>query len=120
MELATQSEFDEVLNRHHNIQYVDFIFADLCGYIRGKRVPILEATKVFKEGLLMPFSAFYLDVLGGVSNVKSLGWTDGDPDGVLLPISKSIKPVPWDDRIYKMISLADKQQKWESLKIPLK
>ena len=72
MELATQSEFDEVLNRHHNIQYVDFIFADLCGYIRGKRVPILEATKVFKEGLLMPFSAFYLDVLGGVSNVKSL------------------------------------------------
>ena len=43
MELATQSEFDEVLNRHHNIQYVDFIFAT-CGYIRGKE-SILEATR---------------------------------------------------------------------------
>ena len=100
MELATQSEFDEVLNRHHNIQYVDFIFADLCGYIRGKRVPILEAKKVFKEGLLMPFSAFYLDVLGGVSNVKSL---DGPMETRWSFVAnyKSIKPVPWDDRIYK-------------------
>ena len=47
MELATQSEFDEVLNRHHNIQYVDAIFTDLCGYVRGKRFPVLEADKIF-------------------------------------------------------------------------
>ena len=47
MELATQSEFDEVLNRHHNIQYVDAIFTDLCGYVRGKRFPLLEADKIF-------------------------------------------------------------------------
>ena len=46
MELATQSEFDEVLNRHHNIQYVDFIFADLCGYIRGKS-PNFRGNKSF-------------------------------------------------------------------------
>ncbi len=119
MEVATQAEFDEVLRQHNNIQYVDFIFADLCGYIRGKRVPILEATKVFKEGLFMPFSAFYLDALGGVSNVKSLGWTDGDPDSRLLPISNSIKPVPWDDRILQvMISLSDKQEKWGVIKNP--
>ena len=50
MELATQSEFDEVLNRHHNIQYVDAIFTDLCGYVRGKRFPVLEADKIFSDG----------------------------------------------------------------------
>ena len=77
MELATQSEFDEVLNRHHNIQYVDAIFTDLCGYVRGKRFPILEADKIFSDGVLLPFSAFYLDVLGGVTNTMNLGWTDG-------------------------------------------
>ena len=86
MELATQSEFDEVLNRHHNIQYVDAIFTDLCGYVRGKRFPVLEADKIFSDGVLLPFSAFYLDVLGGVTNTMNLGWTDGDPDGVLMPI----------------------------------
>ena len=52
MELATQSEFDEVLNRHHNIQYVDAIFTDLCGYVRGKRFPLLEADKIFSDGVL--------------------------------------------------------------------
>ena len=65
MELATQSEFDEVLKSHQNIQYVDAIFTDLCGYVRGKRFPVLEADKIFSDGVLLPFSAFYLDVLGG-------------------------------------------------------
>tara|TARA_X000000950_G_scaffold1017_1_gene1127 strand:- start:913 stop:1038 length:126 start_codon:yes stop_codon:yes gene_type:complete len=39
MEVATQAEFDEVLSQHNNIQYVDAIFTDLCGYVRGKRFP---------------------------------------------------------------------------------
>ncbi|SVC84526.1 uncharacterized protein METZ01_LOCUS337380, partial [marine metagenome] len=35
MEFATQADFDAILNEHHNIQYVDAIFTDLCGYVRG-------------------------------------------------------------------------------------
>ena len=67
MEIATQAEFDEILSQHNNIQYVDAIFTDLCGYVRGKRFPVLEADKIFSDGVLLPFSAFYLDVLGADS-----------------------------------------------------
>ena len=119
MELATQSEFDEVLNRHHNIQYVDAIFTDLCGYVRGKRFPVLEADKIFSDGVLLPFSAFYLDVLGGVTNTMNLGWTDGDPDGVLMPVKNSIKPVPWDNKVLQvLISMRKEQEKWGVIENP--
>ena len=119
MEFATQADFEAVLNEHHNIQYVDAIFTDLCGYVRGKRFPLLEADKIFSDGGLLPFSAFYLDVLGGVTNTLNLGFTDGDPDGVLMPVKNTIQPVPWDERILQvLISLRKDQEKWGVIKEP--
>tara|TARA_Y100000741_G_scaffold221112_1_gene168518 strand:+ start:973 stop:2343 length:1371 start_codon:yes stop_codon:yes gene_type:complete len=119
MEYATQADFEAVLSEHHNIQYVDAIFTDLCGYVRGKRFPLLEADKIFSDGVLLPFSAFYLDVLGGVTNTLNLGFTDGDPDGVLMPVKNTIKPVPWDERILQvLISFRKEQEKWGVIKDP--
>ena len=119
MEIATQAEFDEILSQHNNIQYVDAIFTDLCGYVRGKRFPVLEADKIFSEGVLLPFSAFYLDVLGGVTNTLDLGWTDGDPDGVLVPVKGSIKPVPWDERFLQvLITMRKEQENWGVIEDP--
>ena len=119
MEIATQAEFDEILSQHNNIQYVDAIFTDLCGYVRGKRFPVLEADQIFSEGVLLPFSAFYLDVLGGVTNTLNLGWTDGDPDGVLVPVKDSIKPVPWDERFLQvLITMRKEQENWGVIKDP--
>ena len=119
MEFATQADFDAILNEHHNIQYVDAIFTDLCGYVRGKRFPLLEADKIFSDGVLLPFSAFYLDVLGGVTNTLNLGFTDGDPDGVLMPVKNTIQPVPWDERILQvLISLRKEQENWGVIKDP--
>ena len=119
MEFATQADFETVLNEHHNIQYVDAIFTDLCGYVRGKRFPLLEADKIFSDGVLLPFSAFYLDVLGGVTNTLNLGFTDGDPDGVLMPVKNTIQPVPWDEKILQvLISLRKEQENWGVIKDP--
>jgi glutamine synthetase len=119
MEFATQEEFEDILNKHHNIQYVDAIFTDLCGYVRGKRFPLLEADKIFSDGVLLPFSAFYLDVLGGVTNTLNLGFTDGDPDGVLMPVKNTVHPVPWDKKIIQvLISLKKEQEKWGVIKDP--
>ena len=119
MEIATQAEFDEILSQYNNIQYVDAIFTDLCGYVRGKRFPVLEADKIFSDGVLLPFSAFYLDVLGGVTNTLNLGWTDGDPDGVLVPVKGSIKPVPWDERFLQvLITMRKEQENWGVIEDP--
>jgi glutamine synthetase len=64
MKIADQSEFEELLSQHTNIQYIDAIFTDLTGHVRGKRIPLLEADKIFKEGIQLPYSVFYLDVTG--------------------------------------------------------
>ena len=57
MEFATQEEFEKVLSQHTNIRWVDFIYSDLTGVTRGKRIPLLESSKVFKDGIQLPASA---------------------------------------------------------------
>ena len=119
MDTAKISELDQALHKYKNIKYVDAIFTDLCGYIRGKRFPVNEADKIFTDGVLLPFSAFYLDVLGGVTNTLNLGFTDGDPDGVLVPIKDTLKIVPWDKKVLQvLISMRSYQEKWGVIKKP--
>ena len=90
MEIAKESELEKLLNKK-GIEYLDAIFTDLCGYVRGKRFPLNEASKIFKDGFQLPYSVFYLDALGGVTNNLELGWADGDPDGLFFPITNTIK-----------------------------
>ena len=92
MEIAKKSELDGLLTEQ-NIEYVDAIFTDLCGYVRGKRFPTSEVEKIFKDGFQLPYSAFYLDALGGVTNTMLLGWADVDPDGLFFPLANTIKKV---------------------------
>ena len=63
MEIAKESELEKLLNQK-GIEYLDAIFTDLCGYVRGKRFPLNEASKIFKDGFQLPYSVFYLDALG--------------------------------------------------------
>tara|TARA_B100000686_G_scaffold165591_1_gene173215 strand:- start:196 stop:1575 length:1380 start_codon:yes stop_codon:yes gene_type:complete len=122
MEFATQEEFEQVLSQvetdgHTNIRWVDFIYSDLTGVIRGKRVPLLEASKVFKEGIQLPVSAHFLDCLGGITNIDEdtnfrKGFDDGDHDNLWKPIKNQIHHVPWDHEIIQcMISMEDEQGK---------
>lgn len=103
MKIADQSEFEELLSQHTNIQYIDAIFTDLTGHVRGKRIPLLEADKIFKEGIQLPYSAFYLDVTGDVTNTLELGWADGDPDASFYPIKNSFQAVPWDRSVIQTL-----------------
>ena len=108
MEIAVKDEFEELLNQQVDIKYVDAIFTDLCGHIRGKRIPLLEIGKIFKEGIQLPSSAHFLDVAGGVTNTLGLGWIDGDPDQNFFPVKGTFKAVPWDKEIIQtLISMQD-------------
>ena len=49
----------------------------------------------------------------------NLGFTDGDPDGVLMPVKNTVHPVPWDKKIIQvLISLKKEQEKWGVIKDP--
>ena len=45
--LANINDFNNFINQHKNIKYLDVILGDLSGIIRGKRIPIADADKIF-------------------------------------------------------------------------
>lgn len=92
---ASLAEFKTFLAEHGDIDYLDAVFVDMCGTVRGKRFPIEESEKVFTSGVHMPKSLYFFDVTGVNEDILGMGFSDGDPDGQAFPISGSIVPVPW-------------------------
>lgn len=82
---------------HPEVAYLDVVFSDQCGTVRGKRLPIAEADKVFTDGLQLPVSIYFLDVTGVNEDICGRGFSDGDPDGTAYPIAGSLVKVPWAD-----------------------
>ncbi len=83
---------------HPEIEFVDGIFADLCGIIRGKRYPIEDLHKILTKGITIPASVFLLSVTGSTHDPLGMGISDGDPDHLLVPIEGMLKPVLWAER----------------------
>tara|TARA_R110000868_G_scaffold12110_2_gene58669 strand:- start:1381 stop:2772 length:1392 start_codon:yes stop_codon:yes gene_type:complete len=92
---ATLAEFKAFLAENGDIDYLDAIYVDMCGTVRGKRFPIEEAERIFTSGVQMPKSLYFFDVTGVNEDILGMGFSDGDPDAQSYPIAGSIVPVPW-------------------------
>ena len=70
-----KAEFDALVARHPGIEFVDAVVVDLCGTLRGKRLPMSEAHKLFESGLQLPHSIYLMDARGGsaVQRVRVVG-----------------------------------------------
>ena len=62
----------------------------LSGIIRGKRLPINEAKKLFISGIQFCYSTFLLDASGYCADAAGRGFSDGDPDATFFPVSGSL------------------------------
>ena len=89
----TQAEFEALLARHPDLEFVDAVVVDLCGTLRGKRLPISEAHKLFESGLQLPHSIYLMDARGEMTNPFGRGFGDGDPDGTAWPVPSTASPV---------------------------
>jgi len=76
--IATTDEFNSFKEKNPEIKYIDAILSDLSGVIRGKRLPINDAQKLFKSGIQFCYSTFLLDVTGYCPDAAGRGFTDGD------------------------------------------
>ncbi len=83
------------LAQHPDTQYLDVLFVDICGIVRGKRYPRPEMEKVLSSGMQIPYTVYLLDVTGDSSDPCGRGFDDGDPDGTGLPVPGTLAPVPW-------------------------
>ena len=93
--LATIDEFNSFKEKNPEIKYIDAILSDLSGVIRGKRLPINDAQKLFKSGIQFCYSTFLLDVTGYCPDAAGRGFTDGDPDATYFPVAGTLKKMPW-------------------------
>lgn len=88
-------EIDEFRQRHPAITAVDVLLPDLCGVFRGKRVPIDELSKVFKEGVAFPGCTFAVDITGDTVEETGMSQELGVPDRICRPVTGTLAPVPW-------------------------
>ena len=91
------TELEALIEQYPDILTIDAMIPDLNGYIRGKRVPIEDALKIYTSGVQIPESVVLLDFFGESSDPIGRGFSDGDPDGTLRPIRGTTRYVPWGD-----------------------
>ena len=94
-ENARLAELAAFLEVHPQVDHVDACLVDVCGIIRGKRYPRADLEKLFRSGLQFPYSTYLLDVTGHCADPCGRGVSDGDPDGICLPIPGTLVPTPW-------------------------
>src|SRR5471032_1007318 len=89
-------QFEALVASYPEIEFVDAVLVDICGTIRGKRVPIAQAAGLFETGMQIPKSVYLMDVKGEMVNPFGRGFGDGDPDGTAWPIPGTVSRV-WDE-----------------------
>ena len=94
-QITGPAELERYLAAHPKTRYIDAIFIDLCGIVRGKRYPRADLDKLYRSGLQIPYSVYLLDVTGDSSDPCGRGFSDGDPDGTAMPVPGTLVPVPW-------------------------
>lgn len=92
---SSLGDLDRFLKQYPDTQFVDAFISDICGAIRGKRIPIEDAGKIWQAGVQMPFCLYFLDVTGEDLDPGRRSEARGDPDGSAWPVPGSLQPVPW-------------------------
>ncbi|MBS0419715.1 MAG: glutamine synthetase [Proteobacteria bacterium] len=94
-DFATLADLGRFAQANPDIVSLDAFVIDVNGNAIGKRVPMLEAEKVFKSGVAFSACAPLLDCRGRGHDAGGRGASDGDPDGIALPLAGTLVRVPW-------------------------
>jgi glutamine synthetase len=90
-------EAAQLLAAHPETKWIDAIYADLSGVVRGKRYPIDQLGKLLSGTMATPGSVFLLDTSGASNDPCGYGFADGDPDSPVRADAATLKPVPWSE-----------------------
>ena len=106
--LQARREFEALIGANPQIQSIDAVLVDINGVLRGKRLPVSEAGRLFDSGMQIPRSVYLMDPRGEMTNPFGRGFGDGDPDGTAWPIPGTICLIA-GDRAQVLMSLRDEQ-----------
>lgn len=92
------SDIQEFRSRHPDVTAVDVLLPDLCGVFRGKRVPVDDLGKVWKDGIAFPGCTFAVDITGETIEATGMSIARGVPDQICRPVPGTLTTVPWAAR----------------------
>ena len=117
--LANIDDFNNFVTENKKVKYLDVILGDLSGIIRGKRIPIADADKIFKSGVQFCYSTFLLDTSGYCPDAEGRGFTDGDPDANYFPVKHTLSMMPWHkDQIAQVLISIQDDSRYSSIMDP--
>jgi len=85
-----RAQFEALVARDKDLAFVDAVVVDICGAMRGKRLPLADASRLFETGMQLPKSVYLMDAKGEMVNPFGRGFGDGDPDGTAWPLPGTI------------------------------
>jgi len=91
----SKDPIETFLARYPDTRYLDVFYPDLSCVMRGKRYPVDQMEKVFSNGIMSPGGGFLLAVNGDSMDPEGMGFSDGDPDELGLPLPHTLVNCPW-------------------------
>lgn len=103
---ADAAECDAFLQENPDVQYIDCVFADLCGVVRGKRIARGALAEIFRAGLQIPSTIYFLDARGEAIETLGPGLAADGAAGTAWPVAESITKVNWSQRPHGQILMS--------------
>ncbi|MCG6901696.1 MAG: glutamine synthetase family protein [Rhodobacter sp.] len=74
---------------------LELLLSDINAIQRGKWLPGDDAAKLDGGTVRLPMSTYAPNIMGQEVEATGLGIVQGDPDGHIVPITGTLRPVPW-------------------------
>ncbi|MEE9426765.1 MAG: glutamine synthetase family protein [Paracoccaceae bacterium] len=88
-------EYQTYCDDHGKPDRIELMLCDLNGILRGKWLPGDQVDKLVSGGVRLPISTYAPTIMGTEPPDTGLGIVVGDPDGAIVPVPGTLKPVPW-------------------------
>jgi glutamine synthetase len=74
---------------------LELMLCDINSVLRGKWLPGEEVDKLTSGQVRLPLSTYAPSIFGWEVEDTGYGIEVGDPDGILVPVPETLRPVPW-------------------------
>lgn len=88
-------EYAEYCARHGQPDRIELMLCDINAVLRGKWLPGDAFGKLGAGAVRLPYSTYAPAIMGNEVEASGLGIVVGDPDGVLVGVPGTLRPVPW-------------------------
>ncbi len=105
MSKKSSNQLASFLKKYPAVAAVDLLMCDLNGILRGKRIPVSNLAKVYKEGAYLAESIWASDITGETVEATGLGLVTGDGDGKCRPVDQSLVICPWQQDTIAQLQL---------------